>query len=52
MFSDPNIFGKLAANPKTAPFLADQSFVQKVCWIQINSKFTLLIAFDRSSSFK
>jgi stress-induced-phosphoprotein 1 len=30
LFSDPNILAKLAANPKTAPFLADQSFVQKV----------------------
>ena len=31
MFSDPNLFAKLAANPKTASFLADPSFVQRVC---------------------
>jgi len=31
MFSDPNIFGKLAANPRTSKHLADPSFVQKVC---------------------
>ena len=30
MFSDPNLFGKLAANPRTAKHLADPSFVQKV----------------------
>lgn len=30
MFADPALFGKLAANPKTAPLLADQAFVQKV----------------------
>jgi len=30
IFSDPNLFGKLAANPKTAPLLADQAFLQKV----------------------
>jgi STI1/HOP-like cochaperone of foldosome len=31
MFSDPNLFGKLAANPRTSKHLADPSFVQKVC---------------------
>ena len=30
MFADPNLFGKLAANPRTAKHLADPSFVQKV----------------------
>ena len=30
MFSDPNLFGKLAANPRTSKHLADPSFVQKV----------------------
>jgi stress-induced-phosphoprotein 1 len=32
MFSDPNLFGKLAANPRTAKHLADPSFVQKVTY--------------------
>ena len=32
MFSDPNLFGKLAANPRTSKHLADPSFVQKVCF--------------------
>lgn len=31
IFQDPNLFSKLAANPKTAPLLADHSFVQTVC---------------------
>jgi stress-induced-phosphoprotein 1 len=30
MFSDPNLLGKLAANPRTQKHLADPSFVQKV----------------------
>jgi hypothetical protein len=30
MFSDPNLFGKLAANARTAKHLSDPSFVQKV----------------------
>ena len=30
MFSDPNLLGKLAANPRTSKHLADPSFVQKV----------------------
>jgi len=30
MFSDPNLFAKLAANPRTSRHLADPSFVQKV----------------------
>jgi len=34
MFSDPNLFGKLAANPRTAKHLADPSFVQKLQMIQ------------------
>jgi stress-induced-phosphoprotein 1 len=29
MFSDPNLFGKLAANPRTQKHLADPGFVQK-----------------------
>ncbi|KDN51281.1 hypothetical protein RSAG8_00910, partial [Rhizoctonia solani AG-8 WAC10335] len=36
MFSDPNLFGKLAANPRTAPLLADQSFVNQLKLIQTN----------------
>ena len=35
MFSDPNLFSKLAANPRTAKLLADASFMQKVCIIII-----------------
>jgi stress-induced-phosphoprotein 1 len=31
MFADPNLIGKLAANPKTQKHLADPAFVQKVC---------------------
>jgi len=31
MFSDPNILGKLAANPRTQKHLSDPAFVQKVC---------------------
>jgi len=31
MFSDPGLFAKLAANPRTAKHLADASFMQKVC---------------------
>ena len=48
MFSDPNIFGKLAANPRTAKHLADPSFVQKV------SFFSLLLTHyhDQFYSFK
>ena len=34
MFSDPDLFGKLAANPRTAKHLADPSFVQKVSIFQ------------------
>ena len=30
MFSDPNIFAKLAGNPRTAKHLADPAFMQKV----------------------
>jgi stress-induced-phosphoprotein 1 len=30
MFQDPSLFAKLAGNPKTAPLLADPSFMQKV----------------------
>jgi stress-induced-phosphoprotein 1 len=30
MFSDPGLFAKLAANPKTASLLADRDFMQKV----------------------
>lgn len=38
LFADPNMIGKLAANPKTAKHLADQSFVQKLQFIQKNPK--------------
>ncbi|RMZ75427.1 hypothetical protein DV737_g5289, partial [Chaetothyriales sp. CBS 132003] len=30
MFNDPQLFQKLAANPKTAPYLADPAFMQKL----------------------
>lgn len=30
MFADPNILGKLAANPRTQKHLSDPAFVQKV----------------------
>jgi len=36
IFSDPNILGKLAANPRTQKHLADPSFVQKIQLIQQN----------------
>ncbi|KAJ7067943.1 activator of Hsp70 and Hsp90 chaperone [Mycena amicta] len=36
MFSDPNLFGKLAANPRTQKHLADPSFVQRLNMIQQN----------------
>ncbi|KAJ7929167.1 activator of Hsp70 and Hsp90 chaperone [Mycena leptocephala] len=36
MFSDPNLFGKLAANPRTQKHLADPGFVQKLNMIQKN----------------
>ncbi|KAF8257693.1 activator of Hsp70 and Hsp90 chaperone [Lactarius quietus] len=36
MFSDPNMFAKLAANPRTAKLLADVSFMQKLKLIQQN----------------
>ncbi|KAH9967717.1 hypothetical protein BGW80DRAFT_1339689 [Lactifluus volemus] len=36
MFSDPNMFSKLAANPRTAKHLADVSFMQKLQLIQQN----------------
>ncbi|KAH7916707.1 chaperone [Hygrophoropsis aurantiaca] len=36
MFSDPNLIGKLATNPRTQKHLADPSFVQKLQLIQQN----------------
>ncbi|KAF9076625.1 chaperone [Rhodocollybia butyracea] len=38
MFADPNLFGKLAANPRTSKHLADPSFVQKIQFYQKNPK--------------
>lgn len=38
MFSDPNLLGKLATNPRTAKHLADPSFVQKIQMIQKNPR--------------
>ncbi|CAE6420795.1 unnamed protein product [Rhizoctonia solani] len=36
MFADPNLFGKLAGNPRTAHLLADQNFVNQLKFIQAN----------------
>jgi hypothetical protein len=36
MFADPNLLGKLAANPKTAKHLADPSFVRQLQLLQSN----------------
>lgn len=36
MFQDPQLFAKLSANPKTAPLLADPSFMAKLKDIQAN----------------
>lgn len=30
MFTDPNMIAKLSANPKTAKYLADPTFINKV----------------------
>lgn len=38
MFSDPQLISKLSANPKTAPLLADPSFMAKLKQIQANPK--------------
>lgn len=37
IFSDPNLIGKLASNPRTQKHLADPAFVQQVCTTQIYS---------------
>lgn len=34
MFQDPNMWGKLQANPKTAPLLQDPQFVAQVCIVK------------------
>ncbi|KAH8596716.1 putative heat shock protein sti1 like protein [Bisporella sp. PMI_857] len=36
MFSDPQLFQKLAANPKTSKLLSDASFMQKLQYMQKN----------------
>ena len=38
MFSDPNMITKLAANPKTAKYLADPTFINKVCSSSFHSR--------------
>jgi len=38
MFSDPQMFQKLANNPKTAPLLADAEFMAKLQRLQSNPK--------------
>ncbi|CAK7269439.1 Hsp90 cochaperone [Sporothrix epigloea] len=47
MFSDPALWGKLAANPKTAAYLQDPSFVQRLQAIQRNPKNVQEIFSDR-----
>jgi len=39
-FSDPNLLGKLATNPRTQKHLADPSFVQKIKMMQSNPQLT------------
>ncbi|KIK65717.1 hypothetical protein GYMLUDRAFT_367460 [Collybiopsis luxurians FD-317 M1] len=36
MFSDPNLIGKLASNPRTSKHLSDSAFVRKLQMIQQN----------------
>ena len=38
MFSDPNLFAKIAANPNTKHLLADASFMAKLQAVQKNPK--------------
>jgi stress-induced-phosphoprotein 1 len=38
IFSDPNLLGKLASNPRTQKHLADPTFVQKIKLIQRNPR--------------
>ncbi|RXW15996.1 hypothetical protein EST38_g9864 [Candolleomyces aberdarensis] len=38
LFSDPNILGKLASNPRTAKHLSDPAFVQKIQLLQRNPR--------------
>ncbi|KAE9970276.1 hypothetical protein BLS_004981 [Venturia inaequalis] len=38
LFNDPSLFQKLAANPKTAPLLADKEFMAKLQQVQKNPK--------------
>jgi hypothetical protein len=43
LFSDPNLIGKLASNPKTQKHLADPTFVQKVRTYSLPSTLTRFI---------
>ncbi|CAK7229178.1 Hsp90 cochaperone [Sporothrix eucalyptigena] len=47
MFNDPALLGKLAANPKTAAYLQDPTFVQRLQAIQKNPKNVQDIFSDR-----
>lgn len=40
LFADPNALGKLASNPRTAKYMADPSFVQKIRLAQQNPSFS------------
>jgi hypothetical protein len=50
MFSDPGMFAKLAANPRTAKHLADASFMQKVCTLHFEFSPPPSRAYSSSSS--
>lgn len=50
MFSDPAMFAKLAANPRTAKHLADVGFMQKVCVFSTLLRRTLQLTVSPSSS--
>lgn len=36
MFNDPQLYQKLAANPKTSPYLSDAAFMQKIQQLKSN----------------
>lgn len=44
LFRDPNLIGKLAANPRTQKHLADPAFIQKVCSLIEIIRTTLIIS--------
>jgi len=36
LFSDPNMLGKIASNPRTSKYLSDPAFVQKVLYSPVS----------------